>query len=428
VNLAGQPPAPRSPNSVVAGYNILTLAALPLPARRDERRRLGLPARSSAARGETRRAQGWHVVRLEGLPARLAGFLGRLMRACGGSAEAVPGRRTEGRTLVLTGDDGVFSDFLGRAARRPESRPAAGEMQETLRRSGAHRPMLPLAFPDRTILLGKGTCVMGILNVTPDSFSDGGLYLDPRRALERALRLADEGADLVDIGGESTRPGAAPVSLQEELRRVLPVLESIVPALRKRGAGRPRISIDTRRSEVARRAVAAGAEMVNDISGMTFDPAMPAVVAESGVPVVIQHIRGTPQTMQVSPRYDSLLPAIARFLRRQIELATRAGVRGDRIVVDPGLGFGKRHRDNLAILRHLAVLRSLGCPILVGASRKSFLGGGDLPPTERLEGSLAAEALAIMGGADIIRAHDVRQAVRVARLCDAVLRGPVAGR
>jgi dihydropteroate synthase len=266
---------------------------------------------------------------------------------------------------------------------------------------------------------------MGILNVTPDSFSDGGRFAAPAAARRHALRMVREGARLVDVGGESTRPGAVPVPLAAELKRVLPVIETLAAAFRPLGSRRPLLSIDTTKAEVARRAVLAGADLVNDISGMSLDPAMPAAVAEAGVPVVLQHLRGTPRTMQRAPRYRSLLPDVARFLRERLDVARRAGISDDRIVVDPGIGFGKRRADNLALLARLAVLRSLGRPILIGASRKSFLGGARaLPVGERLEGSLAAEALAVAGGAAIIRAHDVRAAVRVARLCDAVARGP----
>jgi dihydropteroate synthase len=266
---------------------------------------------------------------------------------------------------------------------------------------------------------------MGILNLTPDSFSDGGRYPGPRAALRHALRMADEGADILDIGGESTRPGSEPIGLREEIRRVVPVLEVVVPALRRRPGGGPLLSIDTTRAETARRAAALGVDILNDISGMTFDPAMPAVAAEYELPVVLQHVRGRPRTMQRAPRYRRLLTEIAAFLRAAGDRAVRAGVREDRIVIDPGIGFGKTRQHNLMLLRHLPVLRGLGRPILIGASRKSFLGGdAALPPDRRLAGSLAAEALAIAGGADIIRAHDVLEAVRVARLCDAVLRGP----
>ena len=285
--------------------------------------------------------------------------------------------------------------------------------------------VLTLRLRDGRLPFGRRTRIMGILNVTPDSFSDGGRFLRPAAAVRHALRMAAEGADIIDVGGESTRPGSASVGFQEEWRRVAPVLEALLPALRRGKSDAPLVSIDTTRAETARRAAVLGVDLVNDISGMTFDAAMPAVVAEAGVAVVVQHIRGRPATMQGAPRYRRLLPEIAAFLRRSIETAAKAGISPERIIVDPGIGFGKTRRHNLEILRGLAALRSLGRPILIGASRKSFLDGdGALPPRERLEGSLAAEALAIAGGADIIRAHDVRAAARVARLCDAVLRGP----
>ena len=311
--------------------------------------------------------------------------------------------------------------FFGRI-RRTAPKVAAAIAAAQRHATGTPAP-LPLGRGE--LRFGRRTYVMGILNVTPDSFSDGGRFLEPRAAVRQALHMADEGADLIDVGGESTRPGSSPVGLQEELRRVLPVLEALIPTLRRRPDGGPVLSIDTTRSETARRAAALGVGLINDISGMTFDPAMPAVAAEYGLPVVLQHVRGRPASMQRAPRYSHLLAEIAAFLRAGIEKAARAGVPADRIVIDPGLGFGKTRRHNLEILRHLAVLRSLGRPILIGASRKSFLGGAqERPPTDRLEGSLAAETLAIAGGADIIRAHDVRETVRVARLCDAVVRGP----
>jgi dihydropteroate synthase len=261
------------------------------------------------------------------------------------------------------------------------------------------------------------TLLMGILNVTPDSFSDGGRFLKPRAAVRQALRMAGEGADIIDVGGESTRPGSRPVTLEEELRRVMPVVEAL-------GARKDlRISIDTTKAEVARRAALAGAVLLNDISAMTFDPAMPAIAAEHRLGIVLQHLRGRPATMQRAPRYRLLLPEVAAFLRAAVARAVRAGVSADRIVIDPGLGFGKKRVHNLALLRHLAVLRSLGRPILAGASRKSFLRfDRDALPASRLEAGLAAQALALAGGADIIRTHDVREAARVARLCDAVLK------
>ncbi|MEK7282542.1 MAG: dihydropteroate synthase [Acidobacteriota bacterium] len=334
-----------------------------------------------------------------------------------------PGRRGRGSVVLLQGGGAAFHAFFEKARRNEAARQAAAETRDVLMRATT-RPRV-LALARGRLALGSRTLVMGILNVTPDSFSDGGRHFDRRAAVERALEMAREGAGLIDIGGESTRPGARPVPLAEELRRVLPVLEAVVEAFRRLENARPLVSVDTRKAEVARRAARAGADLINDVSGLTFDPAMAAAVADCGLPVVIQHIRGTPETMQKAPRYAHLLPEIAAFLRAQIDRAARAGVREEKIIIDPGIGFGKRRRDNLAILRHLRVLASLGRPILVGASRKSFLeGASDRPADRRLEASLAAEALAILGGADIIRAHDVREAVRVASLCDAVLRDP----
>src|SRR5437867_5095516 len=400
-------------------FNALIVSSDSFPARADERRRLGIPARRN--HGAVR------AVRLEGVPSKAALALVEIMAGAGGCAQAASGRRGGGPVVILQGDGVHYHAFIEKASRREPTRAAALEVRDVLIRASTWPRALTLARG--RLPLGQRTLIMGILNVTPDSFSDGGLYTGPDRAAERALEMARAGADLIDIGGESTRPGAVPVPLKEEVRRVIPALEAVVSAIAALPVRRPLLSVDTRKAEVARRAAAAGADLINDISGLTHDPAMAAVVAESGLPVVIQHIRGTPETMQRNPRYAHLLPEIAAFLRSRIETIVRAGVREDKIVVDPGIGFGKRRRDNLAILRNLSVLRSLGRPILIGASRKSFIGGTPaLPVSESLEGSLAAAALAIGGGAELSRVHDVRESVRVASLCDAVLRDPVAGR
>jgi dihydropteroate synthase len=395
--------------------NALVVASTSFPARAEDRRRLGVPSPRTDAAVRT--------VRLEAVPPQVARLLLGLMVSAGGAAQMAPGRHGRGSVVLLQGGGAAFHAFFGKARRNEAARQAAAETRDVLMRATT-RPRV-LALARGRLALGSRTLVMGILNVTPDSFSDGGRHFDRRAAVERALEMAREGAGLIDIGGESTRPGARPVPLAEELRRVLPVLEAVVEAFRRLENDRPLVSVDTRKAEVARRAARAGADLINDVSGLTFDPAMAAAVADCGLPVVIQHIRGTPETMQKAPRYAHLLPEIAAFLRAQIDRAARAGVREEKIIIDPGIGFGKRRRDNLAILRHLRVLASLGRPILVGASRKSFLeGASDRPADRRLEASLAAEALAILGGADIIRAHDVREAVRVASLCDAVLRDP----
>lgn len=260
---------------------------------------------------------------------------------------------------------------------------------------------------------------MGVLNVTPDSFSDGGRYLRPDRALAHAERMAEEGADLIDIGGESTRPGALPVPLKEELRRVIPVI--------KRVAARCRlpISIDTSKAEVARQAIEAGAAMVNDVTALLGDPEMAGVVADAGVPVVLMHMRGTPETMQRSPRYRALMEELLCFFRGRIAAAVAAGIDRHRIVIDPGIGFGKTVAHNLEILNRLKLLARLNRPILIGPSRKSFLGRLiDQSVDQRLEGTAAAVTAAVLHGAEVVRVHDVAEMVRVVRVADAIYRSP----
>jgi dihydropteroate synthase len=287
-------------------------------------------------------------------------------------------------------------------------------------------PAVPLnlvyRFGRREYDLSARTHIMGILNVTPDSFSDGGRYLTVSRAVEHALAMAEEGADFIDVGGESTRPkgsaygeGSDPVGAQEELDRVLPVIEEIVKRTEVP------VSIDTTKSSVARASLAAGAVIVNDISGFTFDPAMPEVVAAGGASAVVMHIRGTPKTMQADPVYDDLFAEIISRLQEAVRKGTSQGVK--QMIVDPGIGFGKTGADNFRLLAGLRRFAVLGRPLLVGPSRKSFLAGASrLPPQERLEGTLAAAAVAVLHGAQIVRVHDVRETVRATTIADAVLR------
>ncbi len=282
----------------------------------------------------------------------------------------------------------------------------------------------PWTLRDRTFHWGDRTYVMGILNVTPDSFSDGGQFHRLDQGLAQAQALVEGGVDLVDIGGQSTRPGAETVPTEAELRRVVPLVEAIRrspdPALRE-----VVISVDTTRAEVARAAVRAGADLVNDISGGTFDDAMLATVADLGVPIILMHIRGTPATMQQQTDYEDLIPEIYSHLERQIENAIAAGISHNHIAIDPGIGFAKTAPQNLDILRRLPDLRPLGCPILIGPSRKSFIGWIlDQPdPQQRVWGTAAACCAAIAGGADILRVHDGREMVQVAQVADALWRG-----
>jgi dihydropteroate synthase len=255
---------------------------------------------------------------------------------------------------------------------------------------------------------------MGVVNVTPDSFSDGGRFADPDAAVARALRLAEEGADLVDLGGESTRPGAPPVPAEEELRRVLPVVER----LRARGFALP-ISIDTSKAEVARAALRAGADLVNDVTGLR-DPALAEAVAEAGAPVVLMHMRGTPADMAERAVYGDVVAEVRAELEEALARAEAAGIPRDRTILDPGLGFAKTAEHSLVLLARLAQLGTLGRPLLVGPSRKSFIAkaGGGASVAERLPGTLAAVAAAVLAGAELVRVHDVapaRQAALVAR-------------
>jgi dihydropteroate synthase len=261
---------------------------------------------------------------------------------------------------------------------------------------------------------------MGVLNVTPDSFSDGGRFVLPADAIAHGRRLVAEGADLVDVGGESTRPGAAPVDESEELRRVVPVLEGL--------AGVP-LSIDTWKATVARRALEAGAEMVNDVTALRGDPALADVVAEHDAYLCLTHMQGEPRSMQAAPRYDDVVAEVAAFLEDRIAFALDRGVRRERICVDPGIGFGKTPDQNLELVRRLDALAELGCPVLVGLSRKSTLGKvlGDPDATRgTLASSLGAAVAAFERGAWMLRAHDVRETVEALAVAAAVERGKVS--
>jgi dihydropteroate synthase len=261
--------------------------------------------------------------------------------------------------------------------------------------------------------LSSRTHIMGILNVTPDSFSDGGEFYQPEQAIERGIQMAEEGADIIDIGAESTRPGAEPISTEEELQRLVPVLEGL---LKKVDVP---ISIDTYKSSVAEMALKAGAHIINDISGLRFDPQMKDIVAKYRVPVVIMHIKGEPRNMQQNPYYDDLIGEIYGYFDESIRIAEGAGIKRENIIVDPGIGFGKRLMNNYEILRRLYEFQGLGCPILIGPSRKSFIGKVlDLPPDQRLEGTIAAVAIGIQNGAHIVRVHDVKEISRACRIID----------
>ncbi len=278
--------------------------------------------------------------------------------------------------------------------------------------------------PARTLVLGERTLVMGILNVTPDSFSDGGKFLNMDAAIARALAIERAGADLIDIGGESTRPGSEPIAAEEELRRVIPVIESL------RGRLKIPISIDTMKPEVAEAAAAAGAEILNDVSGLRAGSGMAEIARRRKLPLILMHMRGEPRTMQQQPFARNVLRDVTSGLHRSLATARRAGVPKSQIVLDPGLGFGKSTEQDFELLAHLPDLARLGCPLLIGASRKKFIGRvlGGVPSSERVWGTAATVCAAISGGAHIVRVHDVTEMVQVARVTDAVLNPRLAAK
>ncbi len=267
----------------------------------------------------------------------------------------------------------------------------------------------------QTLTFGESTHVMGILNVTPDSFSDGGHYLAAARAVARAQAMVAEGATLIDIGGESSRPGAVPVPTVEELARVVPVIRALADAVDVP------LSVDTYKARVARDALEAGAHLVNDITALNGDSEMANVVAEMGAGVVLMHIQGTPRTMQQAPHYDDVIGDIRLWLQERVQFAEANGIAPERIIIDPGIGFGKTTAHNLEILKRLEAFRELNKPVLIGTSRKSFIGNVlALPVEERVEGTVATVCWAIAHGADIVRVHDVKAVVRAARMTDAL--------
>ncbi len=267
--------------------------------------------------------------------------------------------------------------------------------------------------------LGSRPIVMGILNVTPDSFSDGGKYVGVSAALERAREMVNEGADIIDVGGESTRPGAEPVPLEEELERVIPVIEAIKAELDVP------ISVDTYKAPVAEEALKAGAVMVNDVSGMRFSPDMARVVARYGAYGVVMHMKGTPRDMQKAPFYHDVVGEVKAFFQERLDHLVNQGVDRKKVILDPGIGFGKRLEDNLALVRGIPSLLELGCPLLLGPSRKSFIGRVlNLPVEERLEGTLAVVAIAVFLGATLVRVHDVLAARRAVDMAWALRDSP----
>ena len=283
------------------------------------------------------------------------------------------------------------------------------------------RKIFRLKLPSRTLVLGPRTLVMGVLNVTPDSFSDGGKFLDPTSAIEHALLMERAGADLLDLGGESTRPGSSVTPANEELARILPVLQGLRDVLKIP------ISIDTQKLEVAAAALDAGAELLNDISGLKSDPGLAELAARCGVPLILMHLRGEPRTMQKATFARDVMHDVAQGLKKSLAIARKAGVQKSQILLDPGIGFGKSFAQNYELLEKLPQLAKIGYPLLVGTSRKGFLGatlkrdGKSAPPEERIWGTAATVTASILNGAHIIRVHDVPEMAQVARVADCLV-------
>ena len=355
-------------------------------------------------------------LRIEGIDPRTANLLKQEMLSVGG--DAALDRRgldcsTPSTNAILIGTQKQFEKLTSKLEQYPALQSLGHSLKETLK--NISKTHYTIRCRKRTFKLGKQTLLMGVLNVTPDSFSDGGFFLDREKAIAQGLKMVEEGADLIDIGGESTKPGSKPLGLEEELRRVIPVIEALAKEVDVP------ISIDTYKSAVAKKAVEAGAQMINDISGLHFDPDLAHVASKEDVPLILMHTRGTPETMQKDVHYESLLSEILQYLRESIQRAESAGLDPGQIVIDPGIGFGKTLEDNLLIIKNLQELRILGKPILLGTSRKSFIGKIlNTDVTERLEGTLSSIAIGVLNGAHIIRCHDVLEAKKAISVADAI--------
>ncbi|MDD5448031.1 MAG: dihydropteroate synthase [Actinomycetota bacterium] len=359
------------------------------------------------------------VISVDGVQARAAHILKQVMLSKGGEC-ATPRdvffKSEEPVRVVLMGTISQFGKALKNLSVQPFGLSSlADDLKEVISKECLARPNRELKAGSFKLELGKRTLVMGVLNVTPDSFSDGGRYSDFSAARQRAIEMAEEGADIIDIGGESTRPGALPVSLEEECERLIPLIEALSSDVEVP------ISIDTCKAMVAERAVEAGACIVNDISALRFDPQMGSVVASLGVPLILMHMQGTPRNMQENPHYEDLMGEIGSFLSERAEAALKAGIDAGKVLIDPGIGFGKTALHNLEIIRRLEEFRSLPYPLVIGPSRKRFIGYVlDKPVDERLMGTAAAVSFAIARGADIVRVHDVKEMVDVVKVADAI--------
>lgn len=361
------------------------------------------------------------LIKVKDLDTRAANVIKQEMLAKGGEAAVARGVSTFTQPtsdVILMGTVRQFGWLLKNLRVQPHGLRKLVEPIERILNNLAPRT-IELACGRHTLTIGEKTLIMGILNVTPDSFSEQGLFFDTAKAVDHARRMVEDGADIIDIGGESTRPGAAPVDLEEELRRVVPAVKELA-----RAVDVP-ISIDTAKAAVAEAAIEAGAAIINDVTALTGDAEMAPLCARAGLPVILMHMKGEPRVMQENPVYDDLISEIFGYLQERVAKAKEAGIDESRLLIDPGIGFGKTAGHNLEIMKRLSEFKGLGLPLVLGPSRKSTIGTvlGGLPTEDRLEGTAATITAGILNGADIMRVHDVKAMVRVARMTDAIVRG-----
>ncbi|MBI5183695.1 MAG: dihydropteroate synthase [Nitrospinae bacterium] len=362
----------------------------------------------------------FYTIKLEGVESPAANILKQEMLSLDGDAAVARGvidHSVDQSDVLLIGSVKNLRRLIQKLKNQPFGLDTISQEIEDVLTNVTEGRDLTLSCGKYTLDLNKRVHIMGILNITPDSFYDGGRFLRLEDALSGAEDMVKEGADIIDIGSESSRPGADPISVDEELRRILPVVKALVRKL-----DIP-ISVDTYKSPVAKAVLDEGASIINDISGLKFDEDIAGVIAGYDAGVVIMHIPDRPKTMQENPHYESLFSEIISYLRSSIEKGIANGIKPDKFIIDPGIGFGKRKGDNLQILKNLSEFKSLGRPLLIGISRKSFIGEIlNLPVEERLEGTLAASAVGVLNGANILRVHDIREVSRVVRIVDAIRR------
>ncbi len=356
-------------------------------------------------------------LKVENLTPPQANILKQEMLSVGGEAAVPRGVITcdiDNADAILSGTEKQFRHFIEKLKLQPFGLEDIGNRIKNVI-DNIHKKEFMLKCRNKDIVFGRKTLVMGVLNITPDSFSDGGLYIKKEDAVKRAMEMIDDGADIIDIGGESTRPGSLPVSLNDELDRVMPIVKEIAKKVKNP------ISIDTTKAEVARQVIENGADIVNDISAFRFDKDMAGICVKYNAPVILMHMRGTPQDMQTNVKYDDLMSEIFEYLSERVDFAISSGIKSEKIMIDPGIGFGKSAEDNLKIMSRLEEFKGFGLPIVIGTSRKSFIGkilNRDID--ERLEGTAATVAAAILKGANIVRVHDVKEMKRVVDMADAI--------